>query len=198
MLRAQTWAEWFKQKKTQKKYLIQQIAAMQVHLDYARKGYGIIKDGTALIGDIKSGDFNLHKDYFNSLKTANPDITGLDQVQDIIKMNSALEKNRLAIIKLVRELKVFNKEEVESINNLYLHIASEAARDMLELKLLTENDKLELSDDQRLIRLEKLYRRVKTNYGFQLQTSTRIKALAESRKAQLKEAESLKRLYGID
>ena len=29
---AQTFAEWFKQKKTQKKYLVQQIAALQVYI----------------------------------------------------------------------------------------------------------------------------------------------------------------------
>ena len=34
---AQTWEEWFEQKETQKKYLRQQIAALTVFLDYAKK-----------------------------------------------------------------------------------------------------------------------------------------------------------------
>ena len=38
---AQTFNEWFRQKATQKKYLIQQIAALQVYLDYVQKGYAI-------------------------------------------------------------------------------------------------------------------------------------------------------------
>ncbi|MCH5688762.1 conjugal transfer protein TraI [Niabella sp. W65] len=36
-LQAQTFAEWFQQKKTQKKYLLQQIAALQVYIGYAKK-----------------------------------------------------------------------------------------------------------------------------------------------------------------
>ena len=40
---AQTFAEWFRQKKTQKQYLIQQIAALQVYIGYAQKGYSIAK-----------------------------------------------------------------------------------------------------------------------------------------------------------
>jgi len=34
-LQAQTFAEWFQQKKTQKKYLLQQIAALQVYIGSA-------------------------------------------------------------------------------------------------------------------------------------------------------------------
>ncbi len=42
---AQTWDEWFKQKKTQKKYLVQQIAALRVYLDYLKKGYTVVHNG---------------------------------------------------------------------------------------------------------------------------------------------------------
>ena len=38
---SQKWDEWFKQKKTQKKYLIQQIAALKVYLGYLKEGYDI-------------------------------------------------------------------------------------------------------------------------------------------------------------
>lgn len=38
---AQTWDEWFNQKSTQKKYLLQQIAAFEAYLSYAKKGYDI-------------------------------------------------------------------------------------------------------------------------------------------------------------
>lgn len=42
---AQTFAEWFKQKETQKKYLIQQIVAFQMYLGYVQKGYSIAQKG---------------------------------------------------------------------------------------------------------------------------------------------------------
>lgn len=65
---AQTWSEWFRQKKTQKKYLLQQIAALKVYIDYAEKGYKIACDGIHAVREIKRGDFNLH-DNFLSLYT---------------------------------------------------------------------------------------------------------------------------------
>ncbi len=61
---AQTFDEWFKQQETQKKYLIQQIAALQVYTGYVQKGYSVAKKGLATIGSIKEGDFNLHSNFF--------------------------------------------------------------------------------------------------------------------------------------
>src|SRR5260221_4860823 len=81
---AQTYDEWFRQKKTQKKYLLQQIAALQVYIDYAKKGYDIASKGLNTIRDIKNGDFNLHRDFFGSLKQVNPKIKKYAKVADII------------------------------------------------------------------------------------------------------------------
>lgn len=196
---SQTWAEFFKQRKTQRKYLIEQIAAMQVYLDYARKGYNIVKDGSALVGDIKSGDFSLHRDYFSSLKTVDPSISDMDKVKDIQKMHDAMARNRSAILILLKESsKVFSGAEAKAITDLYANIAAEAAKDLEELKLLTQSGKLELSDDERISRIDKLYSRMRRNYGFQMQTGARINALFKSRKATLREAEVMKKLYEID
>ena len=61
---AQTYDEWFRQKKTAKKYLLDQIAALQTYIGYAEKGYSIVTGGLNTIKDIKHGDFNLHNNYF--------------------------------------------------------------------------------------------------------------------------------------
>ncbi len=39
--KAQTFDEWFRQSATQKKYLLQQIAGLQVYIGYVQKGYSI-------------------------------------------------------------------------------------------------------------------------------------------------------------
>lgn len=194
---AQTWAEWFKQKKTQKKYLLEQIAAYQVYLEYAKKGYTIAKDGTKLIGDIKNGDFDLHHQYFNSLKAVNPQIRDGSQTNDIISMYNIILKSQAATIKIVESSKVFTAKEVLAIKELHASLVKDAEHCLQDLKLLTEDGKLELSDDERILRLEILYKEMKRKYGFQLHTDAKISALAESRTAERKELEVLKKLYGF-
>jgi len=68
-IHAQTFSEWFRQKKTQKKYLLQQIAALQVYIGYAQKGYRIAKEGLTTIGGFTKGEFDLHSDFINSLSS---------------------------------------------------------------------------------------------------------------------------------
>src|SRR5258706_14560273 len=83
-IHAQTAEEWTQQKKTQIKYLLQQIAANKVYIDYLEKGYSIARNGLQTIQNIKKGDFNLHFNFFDSLKKVNPKIKGWAKVADII------------------------------------------------------------------------------------------------------------------
>lgn len=52
-VKAQTFNEWFKQKKTQIQYLIDQIAALQVYSQSLQKGYDIADAGLKFIHGIK-------------------------------------------------------------------------------------------------------------------------------------------------
>ena len=93
---AQTTDEWLNQKATQKKYLLQQIAALQVYLGYAKKGYTIVTSGVNTIRNIKNGDFNLHRDFFSRLKNVNPAIRRYAKVADIISYQ----------VKIIRQTKL--------------------------------------------------------------------------------------------
>ncbi len=61
----QTFGEWFRQKKTQIKYLLERIAQLQVQIELLKKGYKIVDNGLRTIHQIKDGEFNLHKDFFS-------------------------------------------------------------------------------------------------------------------------------------
>src|SRR5690349_3244190 len=83
---AQTVEEWTNQKKTQIKYLVLQIAALKQDTSVIERGYYIAEEGLDVIQSIKKGDFNLHSDYFNSLKKVNPKIKVYWKVADIIAL----------------------------------------------------------------------------------------------------------------
>src|SRR5688500_14766126 len=89
---AQTWDEWTQQKKTQIKCLLQQIAANKVYIEYLQKGYSIANKGLTTIRNIKDGDFNLHRDFFGSLKTVNSKIKNAGKVAAIIAFQIRITK----------------------------------------------------------------------------------------------------------
>src|ERR1700750_1480750 len=99
---SQTYDEWFRQKKTQKEYLLQQIAALQTYIGYAEQGYSIVKSGLNLIGNVKKGDFSLHSDYFKSLANVNPSIKQYVKVAETITLQISIAKQISSTLKACR------------------------------------------------------------------------------------------------
>src|ERR1700744_5538893 len=89
---AQTFAEWFKQKSTQKKYLLQQIAALQVYSSYYKLGNNIARNGLGSITGWLNSEYGLHNAYYNNLLIVNPIVKDNKQVTDIINWQSDILK----------------------------------------------------------------------------------------------------------
>jgi len=194
---AQTFSEWFRQKKTQKKYLIQQIAALEVYKDFLKKGYKVVKDGTGLIGDITGGEFNLHADYFGSLKSVNPDIREQSRADDMVKLRQEMLRDKDRIEKLLETKSFIAPDERTRYNSWYESIGKEADSDLEELKLLLEDGKLELDDAARISRIDKLYKDMQTRYTAQRKFSARLLQMVRAREQSLKDAELLRKMHGL-
>ena len=77
----------FGQDGKQRKNLLEQIAALKVYDGYLQKGYSIVKNGTSVIGDFKSGDLLQFQHHFDSLKIVSSRIKNYSGVQAIIDLN---------------------------------------------------------------------------------------------------------------
>jgi len=184
-LHAQTFAEWFAQKKTQIKYLIDQIAAYQVYTGYLEKGYGIVEKGLATIHDIKNGEFNLHNDFFNSLKTVNPEIAKYSKVADIIFYQTAVVRD----FKQILQIKIMSAAELSYLNSVYNKMMSECAKSLNELIDLITNNALEMTDDQRIKRIDTIWLNIKEIYGFTLSFTAEAQVLAAQRQDEQNDVE---------
>ena len=132
-LRAQTFAEWFRQKKTQKEYLLQQIAALQIYIGYAQKGYKIAKEGLTAIGSFTRGEFNLHGDYFHSLKTVNPEIRKYVKVADIIALQVKIVQNYNSTYRQINSSNAFSKDELNYIRSVFTNLLDDCEKTLDEL-----------------------------------------------------------------
>lgn len=163
---AQTFDEWFNQKSTQKKYLLQQIAALQVYINYAKKGYNIVSGGINTIRDIKKGDLNLHNTFFSSLKTINPKIGRYVKVADIISYQVRIIKLARQTLQSVREANQFSAEEIEYCKKVLGALLDDCIQAITELIEIITPDKLQMTDDERLVRIDKLYLDMQDKFTF--------------------------------
>lgn len=166
ILHAQNWNEWFEQKKTQKKYLLQQIVALKVYLGYLEKGYDIANKGLKAIHDIKKGDFDLHNQFFNSLKQVNPNIQKWTKAADIIAYQVRIVKIAKQNIETIRENGRFTNEELDYCKIVFDNLLSECLKNMDELVIIITSDELEMKDDERIKRIDQLYIDMQDKYSF--------------------------------
>ncbi len=163
---SQTLAEWTQQEKTQKKYLLQQIAALQVYLNYAKKGYEIANKGINIIQNIKKGDFNLHEEFFTSLKKVNPKISRYVKVADIIAYQVRIIKQTKQTIQGITETKQFTTDELDYCKKVFDNLLDECIKNIEELLMVITPDVLEMKDDERLKRVDKIYFDMLDRYSF--------------------------------
>jgi hypothetical protein len=196
-LNAQTSDEWLNQQSTQKKYLLQQIAALQVYLGYAKKGYNIVTSGVNTIRNIKKGDLNLHRDFFNRLKNVNPAIRRYAKVADIIAYQVKIIKQTKLTLQQIRETKQFTEAELDYCKQVFDTLLDECIKTVEELILVTTSGELEMKDDERLKRIDGLYADIQDKYSFACSFSEDMGLLAVQRLGEQMEINRSKIINGV-
>lgn len=197
-LQAQTWSEWFKQNKTQKKYLLQQIAALKVYIEYAQKGYKIAKEGLTTIGSITNGEFSLHDVFFNSLRMVNPEIKNYARVADIIALQVKIVKEYNSTYSWLSGSDAFQGSELDYIEKAYGRMLDNCEALIDELIAVTTNSQLEMKDDERMERINTLYTQMQENWEFCRGFGNQSKTLAIARLRDKNDATTGRSLSGIN
>jgi hypothetical protein len=177
----QTLAEWTQQKKTQIKYLQQQIIGLQLYIGYLQKGYKIARNGLTAINQVKDGDFNLHNDYFNSLKSINPNVKKYFRITDIISLQSTIIKTSERTIRTTKENRWLTPKEIAYIKYVFIKLLSEASADINQLIALITPNKFIMKDDERITQVVKIYYEMLDKQTFAENFSDRVNILAMQR-----------------
>lgn len=181
LCKAQTFEEWFKQKETQKKYLVQQIAALKIYLGYVQKGYAIAKNGLTAIGRIKSEDNNLHDVFFRSLVSVNPRISNTERITDIVSLQLKTLQVYKDVSRQIHSNKQLNADEVNIVIKVFEKLLTESNAIISDLTIVITPGKLGMKDDERLRRIEKLYTDMQERYAFAQNFGTEAKLFSLQR-----------------
>ncbi len=177
----QTAEEWFKQKKTQRKYLIQQMAALEMYLGYARQGYTIAQNGLKTIHHLKTGEWQLHRDFFVSLNRLNPNLRNYPRIADIIALQVKIMHTYKITFKQVQQNSLFDAAETDYISRVLHTLVNSCASSIEDLTaVITANDRT-MKDDERLKRINAIYRSMLDKYSYAQSLGQEAKILALQR-----------------
>ncbi|CAM2939228.1 hypothetical protein [Flavobacterium frigoris] len=182
----------------QRKVLLQQIAALRIYTDYAQKGYSVVKNGLTTIGDFKRGEFNLHSNYFSSLKTVNPKIKNYFKVADIIALQLKIIHSSRFIIKQVHRDDLFHGDEIAYIKRVVDRLIENCEANMEELVTIVMDGQLEMKEEERIKRIDAIYLNMLDNYSFGESYNKQTQLLALSRAKEKKDLKISRNMHGIN
>lgn len=175
--------------------MTEQIAKLELDLQQAKQGYDIVQKGLTTISQIKKGDFDLHSLFFSSLKDVNPAIKNYAEVVDILAMESQIILNTKKDINLFISIGSFRKEELNYLSQVYNNLISLASRDIDELTSIVTGGKWQMTDDQRLSRINTLFNKVSDKYDFLRSFSSSVEAQALQRVKDKTSLQMLSKLF---
>lgn len=194
---AQTWSEWFRQKKTQIKYLTTQIAAYKVYGLSVEKGYRLAKDGLTTIHQSKQGDVTLHDEHFTSLKSINPTIRRYWKVAEIVALEIRIAKACSGLRKRVENGEQLSKEETQYVKKVTGDLLRGCVDELESLQALVTDNKAAMRDDARISRIDDLLKKMQEDEAFVKDFDTQIKLLAFERRHEAANIGMVRSLFGV-
>jgi len=181
----------------QRKELLLQIAALQVYIDYASKGYSAVSKGLNFIGDLKKGELNLHGDYFTSLVKINPKIKKYYKIAEILTLEFEIMKICKRTRSDLKASELFHGDELDYIARSFERLLENCNETLDQLLVLTTDSKLELKDDERIRRIDALHKTMLENYHFCITFRNEAKLLVVSKTADQNDARKVISIYGL-
>ena len=189
---AQTWDEIFAQKKTQKKYLLKQIAYLRLYADQAWKGYKVVSSGLETIKDLTSGEFSLHEAFLSALGKVSSLVRKDYRVAEIVSMQISISSSFGALAKSSASFGTGTKEYLDQVKTA---VMDECGADLSDLLDIVLSGKLEMDDAERLARLAKLHSSMKEKAMFARWFCGEAQLLEQSMELEKLDLEGLRRLY---
>ena len=181
LLHAQTWSEWFRQNSTQKKYLLQQIAALRVYSGYLGKGYLVARNGLSVIQQLRQGEVNLHDTHFKSLVALNPIVKKYVAIAGIISLQKDILIECKQAIDQFRNSHQFTVTEINYLKVVIDKLVAACVSELHTLSALMKIGHLQLTDDERLAAIDRVHASMQGNLIFIRSFTGNYKELAIQR-----------------
>ncbi|GAB3008101.1 hypothetical protein GCM10027051_05370 [Niabella terrae] len=156
--------EWFSQKATQKDYMLQQIAGLRLYAGYLGRGYAIVSNGLATIGDLKGKHRNSDILFFQRLVDINPQISGAASIHQVFRLQQENLRLLRGLERQIRGYKNCPLYIVQYFRKLQNSMEREENEQAEALIALVSKGVYELDDRARLRRIHKITRDIQERH----------------------------------
>jgi hypothetical protein len=174
--------------------MLKQIAKLEIYIVDLEKGYKIAQEGLTTIGEIKKGEFNLHSLFFSSLETVNPSVAKYSKIAVIIADQLSIVSAFKSLIHRLNSSGKLTSSEIQYIQTVYTHITDECSKSLNALIAVTTDGKLQMTDDERIRRIDGIYDDMNDRYAFTQHFTAKAEGVVSDRGYASMESEYVKEL----
>jgi len=157
---------------------IEKLSKFKAILQQLYDGYKILENGYNKVKDITSGNYSLHEVFLDGLYLVSPEIKKYKRVADIINDQVRLIASYKQAFNLFKSSDVFNGDELAYLGRVYQGLLDKSGDNMDALLMVITDSKLRMSDDERIQRIDHIYRDMEDMLAFlhQFNASTQVLA----------------------
>lgn len=180
----------------QVKVLLQQISALRTFSGYLAKGYTIAQKGLSAIGDLKNGELNLHKAFYDALATVSPAVSSHARIADITELLEGII-NEEEQLKTIMAIGSFTPQERQYAERVSIRLSGDCEKQLELLQTLLTDNELEMDDAERIQRIEQIYLEMADNYSFARNFREEVQLLSAVRLREQRDVNQGSKLNGI-
>jgi len=170
---------------------IEKLAKFKQILQQLYDGYKILETGYNKVKDITSGNYSLHQVFLDGLYLVSPGIKKYQRVADIIEDQGRLVAGYKNAFSLFKSCNVFSQEELSYMGKVYGGLLEKSADNLDALLMVITDSKLRMSDDERLQRIDHIYKDMEDMLSFLRQFNGSTQILAFQRVKETAELNSM-------
>jgi Fe-S cluster biosynthesis and repair protein YggX len=176
---------------------IEKLSQFKEILSDMKKGYEILTEGYKAVKDMSQGNFNLHKTFLDALMQVSPTVKKYKRVGDIVNYQILLIKESKKAFKRFEKSRSFTEGEITYIEKVYGNLFKESLRNLDELTLIITENKLRMSDDERLKAIDAIYLQMENKVLFLNKFNASSNVLAIQRAKENNDVNAMQTLYGV-
>lgn len=177
---------------------IEKLAQFKQILTDMKKGYQILNGGYNVVKDLSKGNFSLHETFLDALMQVSPTVRKYKRVGDIIHYQVLLVKEYKAAFNRFRNSSNFNPEEITYLEKVYSKLFKESIRNLDELTSVISANTLRMSDDERLVAIDKVYVDMQDKLSFLRNFNNNTSVLGIQRTKERNDINAMRSIYKIN
>lgn len=176
---------------------VEKLEQFKKILSNMKKGYEIVSNGYNTIKDISKGDFNMHDAFLNALLQVSPTVKKYKRVVDIMTCQTQIIKEYKLASRRFNSSNLFNSSELNYMSNVYNNLVRKSIQNLNELAIVITAGKLRMSDDERIIAIDRVYNEVADKLVFLRSFNNETNVLAVQRGREIVDTKVSKKLNGL-